>query len=55
MEVVIYINGIETKEEDIKNTVIGNPIILAILQKIDERIMTMDNQPKKVVAKNKNI
>ncbi len=39
-EVIIYNNGIKIEEKDLKNMVITNPIILAILQKANERIAT---------------
>lgn len=50
MEVIRYINGVKVEKADIKKVVISNPTILAILQKIDERIATIDNHPKNVVA-----
>jgi hypothetical protein len=50
MEVTRYVNGVKVEKEDMKKITIANPIVLAILHKIDERIATLNNQPKNVVA-----
>ncbi len=42
-EVTRYVNGVKVKKEDMKKITIANPIVLAILQKIDERIAQQNN------------